>query len=198
MPEPNSGCLLWLAAVTKAGYGMVNTGRFWATAHRLSFAVHCGPIEAGLQVLHTCDVPICIEPKHLYLGLDRQNGDDRAARHRCRSLRGTDNSHTKLTDKQVMEILVDPRSHRAIAAEYGVSKTPVGQIKQGRGWTHLTGLSRQAPVVGARSGNSKLTRNDVDLIYNDDRSEPEIAADYGICSATVSNIRRKATWREAV
>lgn len=196
IPEPNSGCFLWLSGLTKAGYGIVNTGRSYETAHRLSYAVHRGAIPAGLHVLHTCDLRCCINPGHLYLGFERHNGDDRANRNRCRPLRGADNKRVKLTRDQVLAILVDPRSHRVIAAEYGVSKGPIGRIKQGRGWTHLTQISRQPPSLRSVSGNFKLNHQQVIQIRTDDRPIPEIAADYGLCEASVSNVRQRRSWRE--
>jgi hypothetical protein len=39
-----------------------------------------GRIPPGLQVLHRCDVPLCVNPDHLYLGTDADNRRDRMAR----------------------------------------------------------------------------------------------------------------------
>lgn len=68
IPEPNSGCWLWLGAVSQKGYGVIGLGgRFQGQtgAHRLSYEIHKGPIAAGLTIDHKCRVRCCINPDHL-------------------------------------------------------------------------------------------------------------------------------------
>jgi hypothetical protein len=44
-----------------------------------------GPIPDGLQLLHHCDMPMCVNPDHLYPGTNADNRRDYAARRtRCR------------------------------------------------------------------------------------------------------------------
>lgn len=74
-PEPNTGCWLWLQQVNTDGYGWVYFGdhRKGARAHRFSFELHVGPIPAGMQILHRCDTPGCVNPQHLRLGTMSEN-----------------------------------------------------------------------------------------------------------------------------
>jgi hypothetical protein len=44
--------------------------------HRIFFEKYKGPIPQGLQVLHTCDTPACINPDHLFLGTQNDNMQD--------------------------------------------------------------------------------------------------------------------------
>lgn len=64
IPEPNSGCWLWLGA-TSQGYGHVRQGgRLW-TAHRYAY-VYAGHDEVpGLVIDHLCRTTLCVNPAHL-------------------------------------------------------------------------------------------------------------------------------------
>lgn len=67
VPEPNTGCWLWMGAVGHKGYGSIwdgSKGRF-VRAHRVSYELHVGPIPEGLQIDHLCRVRCCINPNHL-------------------------------------------------------------------------------------------------------------------------------------
>ena len=64
-PEPNSGCWLWDAAQTSAGYGVMTIDSKQYYAHRLSYENFKGPIPLGLQIDHLCRVPCCVNPDHL-------------------------------------------------------------------------------------------------------------------------------------
>lgn len=82
--DPKSGCLLW-CGTNKGGrfnYGQTYRDGRKITAHRLVWEEHNGPIPAGLQVLHRCDTPRCVNIDHLFLGTHRQNMEDMAAKGR--------------------------------------------------------------------------------------------------------------------
>ena len=90
IPEPMSGCVLWLGAIkTNPGgleYGRITIGpratKETHSAHRISFRVHKGPIPEGLNVCHTCDVSLCINPNHLFVGTQQENLDDAKRKNR--------------------------------------------------------------------------------------------------------------------
>lgn len=66
MPEPNSGCLLWLGRVNRTGYGVMSvTHSKRMDAHRVAYMVEHGPIPVGLQLDHLCRVRSCVNPAHL-------------------------------------------------------------------------------------------------------------------------------------
>jgi hypothetical protein len=83
-PIPFSGCWLWEASVCRRGYGQFaldGRDRFSIIgAHRASWILHRGPIPDGMYALHKCDVKICVNPSHLFLGTLRDNSLDHVAK----------------------------------------------------------------------------------------------------------------------
>ena len=51
-------------------------------AHRVQWEKFRGPVPEGMQVLHTCDTPGCINIEHLFLGTARDNMQDMSAKGR--------------------------------------------------------------------------------------------------------------------
>ena len=86
-PEPNTGCYLWAGAGTPTGYGYFQFGgRRGSTlgAHRFAYLAEHGEIPDGLDVLHRCDVPCCVNVEHLFLGTHGDNMRDMASKGRHR------------------------------------------------------------------------------------------------------------------
>lgn len=82
VPEPNSGCRLWLLSTNPNGYGQMWVGSQKWLCHRLAWTVFRGPIPDGLCTLHACDVPSCWWPDHLWLGTVADNNRDAARKGR--------------------------------------------------------------------------------------------------------------------
>lgn len=51
--------------------------------------------------------------------------------------RGEENGQSKLTAAEVAFIKTSPLPQRTLAKMFGVTKTPVAQIKQGKAWKHI-------------------------------------------------------------
>jgi hypothetical protein len=140
IPEPNSGCLLWLrSGTTNFDYGLVTfAGKQWTT-HRLSWMAEYGSIPKGLCVLHKCDVPACLNPRHLFLGTRGDNIRDMTAkgRHARASSKGQSHYRAKLTPEQVLAIRADMRPDRLVAIDYGVVRGAIGNIRSRRTWRHI-------------------------------------------------------------
>lgn len=74
-PEPNTGCFLWNGGLCH-GYGTACINKKQQLAHRWSWELHRGPIPEGMDVLHKCDTPLCVNPDHLKLGTQKDNAQD--------------------------------------------------------------------------------------------------------------------------
>lgn len=89
VPEPNSGCWLWVGASMDNGYGVFYVGHeTLMLAHRASWTIRSGiPVPDGLLVCHHCDNPVCVNPDHLFLGTAKDNVIDCVAKGRSKLLR---------------------------------------------------------------------------------------------------------------
>lgn len=88
-PEPNSGCLLWIGATTKAGYGIMKIdGRTVPATHvALELAGLARPSD--LFACHKCDNPSCVRHDHLFWGSHDANMADQKAKARHWATRAT-------------------------------------------------------------------------------------------------------------
>lgn len=138
MPIPETGCWWWIAAASSAGYGQLWADGKVKYAHRVSYEMHIGEIPDGLFVCHHCDNPGCVNPEHLFVGTHTDNMHDmfRKSR-RGTTVYGQTHGMSKLTEDDVREIILDSRSQRAIAADFGIHQTNVSLIKRRKAWAHV-------------------------------------------------------------
>lgn len=74
--EPDE-CWLWTGNTNKKGYGQIRIPRVgMVMAHRHAYTLINGPLEAGQVVLHACDNPPCVNPRHLSAGSNVDNMQD--------------------------------------------------------------------------------------------------------------------------
>jgi hypothetical protein len=137
-----SGCWEWLGAMLWNGYGRLAPLKGEYLAHRASYASKFGPIPEGAKVLHRCDNRRCINPGHLFLGSSSDNLKDCYQKGRRADTNGERNPFSKLTNSQVSAILRDDRTQKAIAADYGVARSTIGEIKRGRAWRTANATAR--------------------------------------------------------
>jgi hypothetical protein len=117
-----NGCWIWLKHVDEAsgGYGMAWDGRRMTSAHRVMYERHCGPIPAGMEIDHLCEVRACVNPGHLEV-VTRSTNIRRSAR-------------TKLTLAQAREIKHSAATLRELCERFGVGKSAISAIRRGKNW----------------------------------------------------------------
>lgn len=137
------GCWTWVGTLDKDGYGRAKVThegkKVRGLAHRISWMIHRGPIPDGLEVLHICDNPPCVNPDCLFLGTKIDNVADRDAK--GRQARGERCNLAKCTPELVLQIRREyvPRkmSIPKLAKRYGLSPGAVGDIIRRFTWKHI-------------------------------------------------------------
>lgn len=73
-------CWLWQGALAN-GYGFFRN----ETAHRFAWSFIYGEVPRGLFILHSCDTPQCVNPRHLRAGTHEENTLDKTVLSRVRA-----------------------------------------------------------------------------------------------------------------
>lgn len=127
---PFHGCWEWTGSNFTFGHGLFNLQRIPRMAHRISWTLINGAIPEGMNVLHHCDNPNCVNPDHLFLGTQADNIRDMCSKGRNSCGRGQTHYNAKLTDQQVSEIrAINGMTQKQIAAIYGVSREHVRNLR---------------------------------------------------------------------
>lgn len=132
-------CQEWTRSLNSSGYGRTNTkiNGQWkrVAAHRLAFCKHYNltvhELETmDLHVLHTCDNPRCVNPKHLFLGTHQDNMQDCKQKGRMNRATGSHNGNAKLTEDQRQTIIKSTEGSVLLAKRYGVHRSTIAQIRR--------------------------------------------------------------------
>jgi hypothetical protein len=151
--DKTDDCWLWTGSVRTDGYGQsgvrsrTRPGPY--PAHRLAWEFVAGPVPDDTDVLHTCDVRLCVRndeegtyevdgillPRrgHLFNGTALHNMLDMSAKGRS--------GRRKLTDTEVLALraayAAGRVSQQALAHRFGLDQTTVSDIVRGFRWKYL-------------------------------------------------------------
>jgi hypothetical protein len=151
-------CWIWNAARNRRGYGRFGfNGKNWLAA-RFAYLISNKELPFGMCVLHRCDNPPCVNPRHLWIGTRADNNRDCAEKGRVslvgaehvkhlrrihpeRFARGERAGAAKLSAVNIKEIR-DRYSHggvlqRELGEEYGVNQVTISAIVRSKSWRHL-------------------------------------------------------------
>lgn len=136
-------CWEWSGNRLPKGYGVIGKGgkgNGVITAHRLSYTMHKGEIPPSMVVMHSCDNPCCVNPKHLSVGTYSDNNNDSVAKgrgmHRADHLlyKGGRSNPSAISAEVAKAILEDVGTDTWLAKKHGVSRETARKIKTGIHW----------------------------------------------------------------
>lgn len=127
-------CWVWIGGSRNPlGYGIFDG----ESASRVSWEFKHGPIKNGLHVLHKCDNPPCVNPKHLWLGTHLENMRDKVKK--GRQPRGEWHHKSKLTWEKVKIIRklykTGKYGQRKLAKMFKMTRNPIRQVIKNITWT---------------------------------------------------------------
>lgn len=139
---------MWTGATSPTtGYGCARgNNQKMTSAHRAVWEMLIGEIPSGMEILHHCDIKLCVNPNCLFVGTQYTNIQDAKSKGRLtggpnKAQKGQDNNAAKYTEEQIIRIkmLLDEGnlSQRSIARMVGVNHNLVWNLKHNKTWTHI-------------------------------------------------------------
>lgn len=133
-----SQCWYWLPSKAQNVHGhFYRENGPLVGAHRIAYELVHGPIPHGLWIIHSCDTPSCVNPRHLRAGTPSDNTQDMVAKGRANRAHGEQHYIAKLSDQQIRLIRASYRTQQDLAKEFGVSRAAIGYVKNKVTWKHV-------------------------------------------------------------
>jgi transposase len=208
-------CWPWRANKNNRGYGLIRPGGLAPKqlAHRVSYELFVGPLPVTALVLHACDNPCCVNPKHLFVGTHKANYDDMVQKGRRRVVvnpdnkppthSGDDHPRAKLSSATVAlarEMHASGASLHSLSAKFGVNRSTMRNAVRGKTWPGSRGPlgTRKSAPKGSTHTNSKLT----DAIVRQARDrfaagEPcyRLAKEFGVSPSVMQDAVMHRSWK---
>ena len=154
--EKTANCWLWtgraLGPANSEPYGYIHAGSeptdkkrkyktYAVRVHRLSYSLHTGKyLDRKTLVCHSCDMPLCVNPAHLFVGTHKDNTADAKRKGRFFK-RGAARKMCRVTEADVRAIrsLYARGQHtmKAIAKLYAISFSATQAIISRKTWAWI-------------------------------------------------------------
>lgn len=135
---PFDTCWWWIGSRNPDGYGS-----FWfeekiVRAHQVSYRMFVGEITPGLKVLHSCDEPSCVNPRHLRLGTQKENVQDAIKRGRWPM--GLNKHNAKLSPEdaaQIKKLRRQGMKYDDLCEKFGVTHGAIQGVLRGASYAYV-------------------------------------------------------------
>ncbi len=169
-------CWNWTGGKNGYGYGTLwsGVGIKGLVASRVAHQVFIGPIPTGMLVCHHCDNRACVNPRHLFLGTEKDNSHDMWKKGRSWTQTSPKATHCKKGHEFTPETTLD----------YGYGRTCkiCRFIRRGRPWPPSHGI--------------KLNENQAMQIISKYKKATavQLANEFGVSTHCIKSIWRGQTW----
>ncbi len=176
-------CWLWTAGKSSRGYGTFCVGGKTFSTHRIAWLMAAGQVPHSFCVCHKCDVKICCNPSHFFLGTHADNMADKVSKNR--QAKGDANGSRLRPDRLAWGDRNGSRLHPE---------------SRPRGDNHHARLRPECMPRGeANGGGGKLTAPQVLEIRARYAAggifQKDLASEYGVTQPTVGQIINRNIWR---
>lgn len=130
-------CWLWTGMKQLSGYGILKMANRKYRVHRVSAMLYKQfDINNSLLVCHHCDVRLCFNPEHLFIGthLDNHQDRDRKGRGFKRPLGGLSPKLTLTQVRQIKKLRQGGYKIKALANLYSISESVICSITRNKSW----------------------------------------------------------------
>lgn len=133
-------CWNWTGSLSKQGYGRFGINGRVNLAHRVAWTLYKGEIPKGMNVLHKCDNCSCVNPRHLFLGTQKDNIQDMFSKGRDNRAKGEKVTLAVLTEEKVKKIRFlyrDGFKPHVLKMLFGIADTTFWNVITKRTWKHI-------------------------------------------------------------
>lgn len=139
-PSSDDSCWPWMrsSASQKWKYGNTSINGKTLRAHRVAFRLAFGYFPK--VSCHSCDNPICCNPKHIIDGTHKLNVKHMLERGRTNPRRGSGSGVSIFTEEIVLEIRREREqgaTYMALGSKYNAHHSTIEAIVKRRTWTHI-------------------------------------------------------------
>jgi hypothetical protein len=162
---PFCGCWLWMGSGGRYGYVWFE-GKL-RRAHSVVFELSGGSVPEGQELMHTCDIGLCVNPDHLVAGTHQENMTDMVRKGRSRSLSGPDHwSHRNPEKARAIARENIVRTHHSGALNNNAKATPevVARIRSAHSASPSTSMADLGRLFGlGREQTRKIVKG---IVWN--------------------------------